>query len=118
MNINKRIDLLVRLGEYFVKDDASLQSAKQKASANNPWFSIEFINLALENITKNFLQKDLLEAWVNKYDLEEEPVPPKMELTINIRSFSPILFSTNLNSRVLARLLNTTDPILGFPLKP
>ncbi|HEX5152897.1 MAG TPA: acyl-CoA reductase [Parafilimonas sp.] len=72
MNINKRIDLLIRLGEYFVMDDESLQSAKQKANVNNPWFSIAFINLALENITKNFLQKDLLEAWVKKYDLQEE----------------------------------------------
>jgi len=79
MNINKRIDLLIRLGEYFVKDDESLQSAKQKASINNPWFSIEFINLALENITKNFLQRDLLEAWIKQYNLEKElPVVKKI----------------------------------------
>jgi len=79
MIINKRIDLLIRLGEYFVKDDESLQSAKQKASINNPWFSIEFINLALENITKNFLQRDLLEAWIKQYNLEKElPVVKKI----------------------------------------
>ena len=73
MNINERVDLLIQLGEYFVMNDESLQSAKQKAKAGNGWFSIEFIDLALENITKNFLQKNLLEAWIKKYDLKEEP---------------------------------------------
>ena len=54
MNINERVDLLIQLGEYFVMNDESLQSAKQKAKAGNGWFSIDFIDLALENITKNF----------------------------------------------------------------
>ena len=73
MNINERVDLLIQLGEYFVMNDESLQSAKQKAKAGNGWFSIEFIDLALENITKNFLQKNLLEAWIKNYDLKGEP---------------------------------------------
>jgi len=73
MNINERFDLLIKLGEYFVTNDATLQSAKQKAEAHNAWFSREFIDLALENITKNFLQKHLLEAWVKQYRLEDGP---------------------------------------------
>ena len=71
MNIKERIDLLIKLGEYFVLNDGELQSAKQDAKNKNPWFSSEFIDLALKNIIQNYLQKDLLQAWINQYDLEE-----------------------------------------------
>lgn len=77
MNINERIDLLVRLGEYFVLNDEELQLIKQKAHFQNSWFSIEFIDLALKNITQNFLQKDLLEKWIAQYDLKDNLSPKK-----------------------------------------
>ncbi len=78
MNINERIDLLVKLGEYFVLNDGEPELVKQKANEQNAWFSIEFIDLALKNIIQNFLQKDLLEAWINKYDVEDDPSPQKI----------------------------------------
>jgi Acyl-CoA reductase (LuxC) len=78
MNINERIDLLVRLGEYFVLNDGELELVKQKANDQNAWFSIEFIDLSLKNIIQNFLQKDLLGAWINKYDVEDYPSPQKI----------------------------------------
>jgi Acyl-CoA reductase (LuxC) len=78
MNINERIKLLVRLGEYFVLNDGEFDLVKQKASVQNAWFSIEFIDLALKNIIQNYLQKDLLEAWINKYDVEDDPSPQKI----------------------------------------
>jgi hypothetical protein len=71
MNITERINLLIKLGEYFVLNDAELQLVKQHAKNKNPWFSIEFIDLALKNITQNYLQKDLLQAWIKQYDLKE-----------------------------------------------
>ncbi len=74
MNINDRVDLMVKLGEYFVMNDETLQSVKQKASMQNPWFSIDFVNLAIKNIAQNFLQKDLLESWISQYDFKENPV--------------------------------------------
>jgi len=71
MNIKERIDILVKLGEYFVMNDEMLQAAKQKAHAENPWFNTEFVDLALKNITENFLQRNLLEAWVKAYDVQD-----------------------------------------------
>ncbi|MEP6683680.1 MAG: acyl-CoA reductase [Parafilimonas sp.] len=71
MNINERIDLLVKLGEYFVLNNNSLQLVKEKAKDQNPWFNIEFIDLALNNISQNFLQKNLLQNWVEKYNIPE-----------------------------------------------
>lgn len=76
MNINERIDLMARLGEYFVADNEALRLVKQKAQIQNPWFSIEFIDLALKNIGNNFLTKDLLTAWSNTYAMPE-PTAPK-----------------------------------------
>lgn len=71
MNLKERIDLLVKLGEYFDTNNKALQSAKQKAQAQNAWFSIEFIDLALSNIAQYFLQRNLLEAWIKQYDLKD-----------------------------------------------
>ena len=80
MNIKERINLLIKLGEYFVLNDDELQLVKQDAKNKNPWFSIEFINLALKNITQNYLQKDLLHAWINQYDLKE----PRQQKNVGI----------------------------------
>ena len=77
MNINERINLLVKLGEYFVLNDNELDVVKQKAAEQNPWFSTEFIDLSLKNITQYFLQKDLLEAWIKEYDFSKDPSPKK-----------------------------------------
>jgi hypothetical protein len=77
MNINERIELLARLGEYFLANDDSLQSVKQKANAENPWFSIEFIDLSLKNIAQNFLQRSLLQDWAAQYNLKEDPSPQR-----------------------------------------
>lgn len=77
MNIKERVDLLVRLGEYFLEDNEMLRPVKQRANEQNPWFSTEFIDLALQNIEQYFLQRHLLEEWVKKYGLENNPVVPK-----------------------------------------
>jgi hypothetical protein len=77
MNIKERIDLLIKLGEYFVTNDEQLQQVKEKAKGENAWFNNEFIDLALKNITDNFLQRDLLEAWISKYAVKDDPLPKK-----------------------------------------
>jgi hypothetical protein len=58
-------------------NDKTLQSVKEKASVQNPWFSIEFIDLALKNIADNFLQRSLLEDWVKQYDIKDNPSPQR-----------------------------------------
>lgn len=77
MNIKERVDLLVRLGEYFSADDERLQYVKERANAQNPWFSVEFIDLALRNIEQHFLQRHLLEAWIKNYGFENNTPEPK-----------------------------------------
>ncbi len=77
MNIKDRINLLVRLGDYLLAGDAELQLVIEKARLQNAWFTNEFVDLSIKNIVENFLKKDLLEAWVNQYQLNTNPEHPK-----------------------------------------
>jgi hypothetical protein len=77
MNLQQRIVLLNRLGEYILQDTDNWQAAKQKASYQNAWFTPEFIELATRNIALAFLQKDKLTAWAQQYNLPTENPSPK-----------------------------------------
>ncbi|MGQ0739456.1 MAG: acyl-CoA reductase [Bacteroidota bacterium] len=70
MNLQHRIDLLVRLGEYISANGKAWQQAKEKAGQENGWFIPEFVELATKNITRSFLQKDILERWVADYGIQ------------------------------------------------
>ena len=76
MNVDQRIDLLTQLGEYCVSAAPALSAAKRQAQAVNGWFTPEFIDLALHGIATEFLQKDKLQAWAEKYRLADEPGSP------------------------------------------
>ena len=77
MNLQHRINLLSRLGEYILSDNEQWAEAKIKAGQHNGWFIPVFTNLASENIGQHFLQKDLLELWVKAYDLKSAIENPK-----------------------------------------
>lgn len=78
MNIENRVDLLVKMGDYLLMNNEELQSAKHKAQIQNAWFTQEFIDLAIKNIAENFLQKNLLEAWINQYQIQDNIQPKKI----------------------------------------
>ena len=73
MNLQHRIDLLIRLGEYILSDDENWEAAKERASRENGWFIPEFIDLASNNIARSFLQKEILEKWASTYQLQTSP---------------------------------------------
>jgi hypothetical protein len=77
MNLQQRIVLLNRLGEYILQDNDNWQATKQKASLQNSWFTPEFIDLATRNIALAFLQKDTLTAWAQQYNIPAENTTPK-----------------------------------------
>ena len=77
MNLQQRIKLLVELGDYILSEDPLWQSAKEKAAAENGWFSSDFIEKAVVNIVNQFLQKDKLEAWASHYGLPDQIHHPK-----------------------------------------
>lgn len=77
MNLQQRIDLLSRLGEYLKNDAGEWQAAKERASRENSWFIPEFLELATTKIADSFLQKDKLRSWSQSYDIPEENTSPK-----------------------------------------
>jgi hypothetical protein len=74
MILSQRINLLILLGEYFIRNNEEWQAVKQKASIQNAWFAPEFIELAVNNIQTQFLQKDKLTEWAKNYNLQEGTV--------------------------------------------
>lgn len=77
MNLQQRIVLLNRLGEYILQDNDNWQATKQKASIHNSWFTPDFIELATRNLATAFLQKDALTAWAQQYNIPAENTAPK-----------------------------------------
>lgn len=73
LSIEKKIDLLSRLGAYLISDDADWQAVKESAMTKNAWFTLENIHIAVKNITNQFLQQEKLEQWASKYKMPSEP---------------------------------------------
>jgi len=77
MHLQERIQLLVDLGQYMTSDDPDWTAARQKAFAENGWFTPAFIDLAVKNIVTAFLDKKKLNSWAKQYALPEENASPK-----------------------------------------
>ena len=77
MNLQHRIDLLVRLGQYILSADEQWMDIKEKASRENGWFIPEFVDIASNNIARSFLQKNILEKWADGYQITATHANPK-----------------------------------------
>ena len=77
MNLQQRIVLLNRLGDYILQNDDNWQATKDKASYQNSWFTPEFNDVATRNIALAFLQKDKLTAWAQQYNIPADNTSPK-----------------------------------------
>jgi hypothetical protein len=71
MNLQKRIEILQSLQKYLSANGEEWQQIKTKASFQNGWFTEAFIDLAVENICHEFLQKEKLEEWARHYHLDD-----------------------------------------------
>lgn len=71
MNLEKRLNALVKLGEYIQKKDVPLQKAIQSNYLNNQWFTPENQWKSLQAIQENYLNPEKLKQWLEKYSLKE-----------------------------------------------
>lgn len=76
MNLQHRIDLLVRLGRYILANSQEWQLAKEKAGQENGWFIPEFVERSVENIAMSFLEEKTLENWAAAYNISQEKRHP------------------------------------------
>lgn len=75
MNLQQRIDLLKRLGDYILSADNQWTAIKERASRENGWFTPAFIDLSVQNIARTFLDPAALLAWASQYGIPEmQPV--------------------------------------------
>jgi hypothetical protein len=77
MELQERISLLGRLGDYIQLNNDDWQAVKHKAFTINGWFVEEFVDLAAKNICEHFLQADKLTAWALQYELPNNNTQPK-----------------------------------------
>ncbi len=77
MNLQYRIELLAKLGNYLQLDTETWQDAKFRAEQQNGWFTQEYINYAAQQISSQLLQQEALQQWAASYALPEAPLIPK-----------------------------------------
>ena len=72
MHLQQRLDLLERLREYILSDRSEWLQVMEKAHRENGWFIQEFIDIAIKNISTEFLESRKLQQWVQKYEIPQE----------------------------------------------
>lgn len=77
MILQRRIHWLSKLGNYMMADEIPWEQAKQTACAENRWFTPEFVDVAVNNIVRNFLQTDKLTEWTGHYAIQESREKPQ-----------------------------------------
>ena len=73
MNLQNRIAILIKLGEYLEGNSPEWEAVKQNAFYKNPWFTDSFVEIAKDNIVQHFLKPELLENWCTHYAIPNEP---------------------------------------------
>lgn len=58
---------MVRLGQYFNDNNEAWQNVVERAERMNGWFTQEFLDLAVKNITSEFLREEKLKDWLSQY---------------------------------------------------
>lgn len=70
--ITNRIDVLLKLKEYILQNDETVQSMKENAERQNGWFTQEFIELALQTICTYYLNEETLTEFAKSIQTAEE----------------------------------------------
>lgn len=82
MNLQKRIEILIRLRDYLSANTEDWQAVKQTAYLHNGWFTPEFIDLAVNNIITGFLQEDKLNEWIQHYRIDDNIIPKNVGIVM------------------------------------
>lgn len=71
MKLNERIESLVFLVDLMMKPNEEFKHIMEIATQENPWFTNENIQNALNGIG-SWLHKEILEKWVSAYNIQEK----------------------------------------------
>ncbi len=82
MNVQERINIMVKAGEYLLADTEDWQQAKQHAFYKNGWFTNEFSQQSATSIAKNFLTQEALQKWVAHYHVDDNISPKNVGIVM------------------------------------
>ena len=82
MNVEQRIELMEKLGQYMSGKEMQWEEVRKRASLANNWFTPEFIDLSIKNITAQFLQRSALQKLASLHPLNHEENPKKIGLVM------------------------------------
>jgi hypothetical protein len=119
MNLQHRIHILSQLGKYILDDNEAWNATKQRASQANAWFTPEFIEYALWQISNSFLDEKKLVEWINKYDFNPNESHPRnvgivMAGNIPLVGFHDFLCAFVAGHRMSIKLSSKDDVLLPF----
>lgn len=118
MNLQRRIEIMSRLGRYLSDNPASWEKTKQSASEKNKWFTIEFIDTATDGILRQFLQPAALENWAQQYAIRDTLENPRqvgiiMAGNIPMVGFHDLLAAFISGHRQKIKLSSKDDILMG-----
>jgi len=121
MNLQHRIELMKKLGDYLQTNDPEWQETKQQAYQKNPWFTIDFIDIAVKNIVEQFLQEGLLLEWTKHYHLDDNIIQKNIGIVmagnIPLVGFHDFLCVFISGHRQTIKLSSKDDVLLKFLVK-
>jgi hypothetical protein len=77
MTLQTRIQILLRLREFFLEPNDEWLACQERACRENPWFIPEFVTLSIKNIEENFLPQEALNRWISYYSIPDINTNPK-----------------------------------------
>lgn len=75
--IKSRVKLLVNLGEN-LRNNGIPEEIMIQSEQYNPWFTLSNIRLAVESISTRFLNRNVLDQWINAYKVESVTSPKRV----------------------------------------
>lgn len=76
LNLQERTEILLRLKDYILSEDADWKNIQRRASEANAWFVPEFITHAVQQIAEAYLNKEKLLEWVRHYNVPAQQQKP------------------------------------------
>ncbi len=115
----RKIDLLVELGNFLQENNTEMQEVKFKAAQANAWFTEAHINLAINNITTQFLQKNKLITWMKHYKPTHTPQKVGIVMAGNIPlvGFHDFLCGFMSGHKLLLKLSTKDEVLLTYIIK-
>lgn len=79
IDLQSRILLMTKLGQYLSSNDEKLIESIDSAFRANGWFTPEFVKLSLDNIAQYLLKEAALSNWIAQYPkIASDQVSPKI----------------------------------------